>query len=93
MAAVVSVHAFVSGRVQGVFYRASLAKQASALGLTGWVRNLADGRVEYVAQGDEKNIAALLAWSADGPPLARVSSVESNVLEDAQTFCEFLVRR
>jgi len=69
------VRVIVTGRVQGVGYRASTVDEAYRLGLTGWVRNLADGSVELEAQGDEPRVAALIAWCADGPPAARVTGV------------------
>lgn len=69
-------HYLISGRVQGVWYRASCVEQARALGLNGWVRNLADGRVEVVAQGQPEALAALESWLAQGPPLARVTAVD-----------------
>lgn len=65
----------MTGHVQGVWYRASTVEQARAHGLTGWVRNRADGSVELEAQGDEAQVAALLAWCAHGPPAARVIGV------------------
>jgi acylphosphatase len=65
----------VTGRVQGVSYRASTMYEARAYGLTGWVRNLADGSVELEAQGDDASVAALLAWCKQGPPAARVTGV------------------
>lgn len=66
----------VSGRVQGVFFRAGTRERAVALGLAGHARNLPDGRVEVIASGPPEAIAALEAWLAQGPPLARVQSVE-----------------
>lgn len=66
----------VSGRVQGVAFRAHARLQAQALGLRGHARNLADGRVEVLAAGPEESIEMLARWLADGPPLARVDSVE-----------------
>jgi acylphosphatase len=66
----------VSGRVQGVFFRDACAREAAALGVRGWVRNLADGRVEAVFEGDEPAVAALVEWCRTGPPRARVSGVE-----------------
>jgi len=65
----------VSGRVQGVFFRASTRERALALGLCGHARNLPDGRVEVVARGAPEAIAALEAWLHDGPPAARVQQV------------------
>ena len=65
----------VSGRVQGVFFRASTREQALALGLRGVARNLADGRVEVIACGDHEAIAILERWLHEGPPAARVEQV------------------
>ena len=65
----------VSGRVQGVFYRASTQAKARELQLQGFVRNLADGRVEVMACGDEPALAALQDWLWQRPPLARVNEV------------------
>jgi acylphosphatase len=69
------VRAIVIGRVQGVSYRMSTVIEARAHGITGWVRNLADGSVELEAQGEEAALNALLAWCAHGPPAARVTGV------------------
>jgi len=69
------VKAIVSGRVQGVSFRAATAHEARGLRLTGWVRNMPDGAVELEAQGDPGAIVALLAWCAHGPPAARVTGV------------------
>jgi len=73
---IVRAHLLISGRVQGVFYRASTQDKARSLGLRGWVRNLPDGRVEIIAQGDPDDVQALIAWAHDGPPLAVVDDVE-----------------
>lgn len=67
---------FVSGRVQGVFFRAGTRGQARVLGLRGHARNLADGRVEVLAVGDEAAIERLAQWLRQGPPQARVDRVE-----------------
>jgi len=69
------VRAVITGRVQGVSYRASTAATARRLGLAGWVRNRHDGSVELEAQGPDDRVAELLAWCAHGPPAARVSHV------------------
>ncbi len=71
------LHMLISGRVQGVWYRASTASRAKGLGLRGWVRNLADGRVEALAEGPREQLEALLAWAHDGPMLARVDDIEA----------------
>ncbi len=65
----------VSGRVQGVFFRASTRRRALELGLRGTVVNLADGRVEVLASGDAQALDALEAWLHEGPPAARVERV------------------
>jgi acylphosphatase len=67
----------VSGRVQGVWFRAATREQAGRLGLTGWVRNLPDGRVEALFEGDEERLRLMLDWCGTGPPGARVERVET----------------
>ena len=69
------VRAIITGRVQGVSYRASTATEARRLGVVGWVKNRSDGGVELEAEGDAEKVAALLAWCENGPPLARVTNV------------------
>jgi len=66
----------ISGRVQGIGFRDALHSEALRLGVTGWVRNLTDGSVEALAQGDPAAVAALLEWARRGPPAARVERVE-----------------
>ena len=70
------VRFLVGGKVQGVFFRASAREQAQRLGLRGHATNLADGRVEIVAAGDDEAIEALARWLRRGPPMARVESIE-----------------
>ena len=72
--------AVVTGRVQGVSFRAATTSEARRLGVAGWVRNRADGAVELEAQGDEAVVAALLAWCAHGPSAARVDGVATTDL-------------
>ena len=79
--AVITLHAFVSGRVQGVWFRQSTKEQAGSLGLNGWVRNLDDGRVEVMASGEDKAVRHLEAWLAKGPELANVAEVDSDFSE------------
>jgi acylphosphatase len=77
--ATIRIRALVSGRVQGVFYRAETRQQASRLGLTGWVRNLPDGRVEVLAEGEEQRVRELIAWCEQGPPRSRVDEVKESI--------------
>ncbi len=72
----VRVRVCVTGVVQGVYFRASTQAEARQLGITGWVRNRADGAVELEAQGSSDAVDALVAWCRSGPPAARVSQVE-----------------
>jgi acylphosphatase len=71
-----TVRAIVTGRVQGVWYRAHTRDKALQLGLTGYARNLPDGSVEIVAQGDKAKIEALMDWARLGPPMAEVANIE-----------------
>jgi acylphosphatase len=82
----------IEGRVQGVFFRVSAAEQATQLGVTGWVRNLADGSVEVLAEGDKKALDALSAWCRQGPPHARVECVQVQSEEFKNEFPNFRVR-
>jgi len=70
------VHIFVSGRVQGVFFRASTRDMALQLGLNGFVRNLSDGRVEIVASGSVESIDRFVQWCQVGPPGAKVDNLQ-----------------
>ena len=70
------IRLIVRGRVQGVWYRGSAREEAQRLGLRGWARNRADGSVEILAKGPPAAIERFVAWSHEGPPLARVTSVE-----------------
>ncbi|MCW8924129.1 MAG: acylphosphatase [Gammaproteobacteria bacterium] len=82
----------ISGRVQGVFYRASAQHQASVLGLCGWVRNLQDGRVELLACGDEAVLDELEKWLQIGPQYAKVSNIEVIAETSKELFDTFEVR-
>ena len=69
-------HVYISGIVQGVFFRANTKRVADSLGIKGFVRNLSDGRVEAVFEGEEKDIEKILNWCRKGPPAARVDKVD-----------------
>ncbi len=86
------LHLWISGRVQGVFFRAASADEARALALTGWARNLPDGRVEIVAEGGRSALQALAAWVHEGPPAARVTRLDEEWSEFRGQFREFRVR-
>src|SRR5688500_10989285 len=88
-----SVHLNISGRVQGVYYRASMLQEAQRLGLTGWVMNRPDGSVAAVAEGGQAKIEELIAWCRQGPPGARVSAVEVQWQKPENNFVGFAIRR
>lgn len=87
-----ALHLFITGLVQGVSYRANAARTARALGLTGWVRNLPDGRVEIHAEGAEKSLRSLLAWAHQGPAQARIDHVDVQWLPARGDHADFLIR-
>jgi len=66
----------IRGRVQGVWFRESMRQEAERLGVTGWVRNRADGGVEAVVQGSAAAVESIVAWARRGPPEAEVADVE-----------------
>jgi acylphosphatase len=70
------IHIIIAGRVQGVAFRASTQETATILKLTGWVKNLRDGRVEAVFEGEDSQVEVMHRWCEHGPPLARVSGVD-----------------
>ncbi|MHB8926823.1 MAG: acylphosphatase [Bacillota bacterium] len=72
------VRLIIGGRVQGVSFRYYTRRAAISLGVTGWVRNLPDGRVEVLAEGDDDTVQALVDWCHQGPPSARVTAVEAH---------------
>jgi len=86
------VHLFVSGRVQGVFFRAHTRDLAQKLGLSGFVRNLPDGGVEVVAEGPEEKLQELIQFCHHGPPLAHVTNVEIRWEEPTGEFRGFSAR-
>jgi len=73
---VARAHVFVSGKVQGVFYRDGTRQEAQRRGVGGWVRNLRDGRVEAVFEGPGEAVDAMVAWCRVGPPLSRPTYVD-----------------
>ena len=81
----------VDGRVQGVFFRDSCRREADLAGVTGWVRNLRDGRVEAVFEGTPDAVERLVQWCRVGPPRAGVTGVEVHV-EEPTSLTAFRVR-
>ena len=76
MAEKIKAHLFVSGLVQGVFFRDSTRLKAEELGVTGWVRNLSDGRVEIMAEGEKEKVEELVEWVKKGSSAARVDNLD-----------------
>jgi acylphosphatase len=73
---------FVSGRVQGVFYRATCVRKAQEMGVTGFARNLADGRVEVLACGEAPLVEAFVQWLWEGSPASKVTAVETTEVDE-----------
>jgi acylphosphatase len=88
----VRLHAFVFGLVQGVFFRANTRDKAIELGLAGWVRNVRDGSVEIVAEGEKETLEKLLDWCSHGPISASVSKLEHEWLDNKDEFQDFRIR-
>ena len=85
-------HVLIKGRVQGVFFRAETCSEASKLGITGWVKNRWDGRVEAVFEGEEQAVEKMIAWCYQGPPAAIVEDVEIKWEEYKGEFTHFSIR-
>ena len=89
----IAARVFVSGRVQGVGFRESARRAALERGVVGWVRNLADGRVEALFEGAPWAVRAMVAWCEDGPTFARVDAVEVGWEAPTGRFWTFSVER
>ena len=87
----VNARVIFKGRVQGVFFRANTKEIANSLGITGWVRNLPDGRVELMAFGNQQQLDELNHWLKSGPSMAQVSNLQCEAI-DFQDFEGFSVR-
>ena len=88
----IRAHVIITGKVQGVFYRAETAAKARRLKLTGWVRNLPDGRVEAIFEGEETNVQKIVDYCRRGPPNAYVVDVSVSRQEWTGEFNDFTVR-
>jgi acylphosphatase len=86
-------HAYVSGRVQGVFFRNTVADLAGSLGVVGWVRNLSDGRLEALLEGDKANVDKVVEFCRRGPPGAYVRQLDIHWEEWRGEFTDFKIIR
>lgn len=87
-----TVYLLIKGKVQGVFYRAKAKDRADELGLTGWIKNREDGKVEALVSGDEKSVQLFLEWCKLGPSRAHVESVEVEY-RTSESFPNFKIMR
>jgi len=87
----IRAHVFISGRVQGVFYRASTKNMAEQLGLKGWVRNTSDGLVEALFEGEETAVKDMISWCHKGPRSAEISDVTVDYTKFLGEFEEFCI--
>ena len=87
-----NVHVIISGRVQGVWFRASTKQKAEQLGLTGWVRNTSDGCVEAVFEGEEDQVKEMIKWCYQGPPLSKVEQVDIKNQSVTNGFEGFIIK-
>ena len=85
-------HLLITGRVQGVCFRVTTRTEAHKLGVKGWVRNLADGRVEAVVQGPVDAVEQLVSWCRRGPPMGLVAEVAETTIEPDQQLTQFELR-
>ena len=88
----IQTHVLISGRVQGVWFRASTKQKAEQLGIKGWVRNTSDGCVEAVFEGQVELVREIVEWCYHGPPMAKVSNVEVKTQESEDSFDRFSVK-
>ena len=87
-----NVHVIISGRVQGVWFRANTRQKAEQLGVTGWVRNTHDGCVEAIFEGEENCVEEMLEWCNHGPPLAKIENVEIKKQNPTNCFDGFSIK-
>jgi len=87
-----NVHVIMSGRVQGVWFRATTKQKAEQLGLKGWVRNTHDGCVEAVFEGEENLVKQMIDWCRRGSPLANIENVEVKNQDVTNSFDDFSIK-
>jgi acylphosphatase len=91
--AIVRAHVVISGRVQGVYFRSYVREHAVSIGIHGWVRNLLDGTVEAVFEGETESVHRMIEWCQKGPPAACVEHVETNWSTPIHESTTFELRR
>jgi len=85
-------HVIISGRVQGIFFRANTQQKAEQLGIKGWVRNTSDGKVEAVFVGDKQKVDEIIKWCHQGPSMAEVENVEIEEKESTDEYSDFTIK-
>jgi acylphosphatase len=87
-----TVHLLIGGRVQGVGFRYFVHQKAKDLGITGWVKNTPDGKVEIEASGNENNLAAFTDWMKIGPARALIRTFSESEITNPRNFTDFIIR-
>lgn len=87
-----TVHVLISGKVQGVWFRATMKQEAEKRSIVGWVRNTVDGKVEAVIQGDDYHVEDMIKWCYSGSSLSRVDDVQVSSLDNTEHYQGFKVR-
>lgn len=88
----IGMHVYVSGQVQGVAFRYTAIRQARSLGVTGWVKNLHDGRVELLLEGEDSTVRQMVEWCHQGPRAAHVTNVKEEIVPYSGKYHSFDVR-
>ena len=91
MKRLIRAHIFISGRVQGVFFRKNTYKKAEELGVFGWIKNLSDGRVEAIFEGEKENVKKILDWSSRRAFPASINSINLEWQEHTNEFKNFKI--
>lgn len=87
----IRAHVFVSGKVQGVYFRQNAMQTAKKYNTTGWVRNLDDGRVEVLIEGDEQNVRKIVEWCHQGPAASKIDTVDVRYETYTGEFSDFMI--
>ncbi len=88
----VRAHIIISGRVQGVFFRYTMQQVSHEVNVTGWAKNLPDGRVEAVLEGNKENVGKVIEWAREGPPQATVKNVDIKLEGYTGEFRDFSIK-